>query len=60
MSSTWAWMGCLLPTVWVDELATVMVDLAVSGGSEQVVSNKSIIQRGKEELHKVGFLHGHT
>jgi len=42
----------LLPTVSVCKLAAVMVDLAVNGGSEQIIENKPIIERGKELLMK--------
>jgi len=47
-----ALLGCLLRTVSVRALAAVMVDLAVNGGSEQVVTNTVIIERGKELLMK--------
>ena len=44
----------LLQTVQVavrtDELAVVMVDLAINGGKEEVVVNKVIIERGRELL----------
>jgi hypothetical protein len=36
--------------VRTDELAAVMADLAVNGGSEQVVVNKVIMERGRELL----------
>ena len=44
----------LLWTVAVrtDELAAVMVDLAINGGSEQIVGNKAIIEKGRELLIK--------
>ncbi|RDW57616.1 hypothetical protein BP6252_13698 [Coleophoma cylindrospora] len=45
-------LGSLLPTVSVRSLAAVMVDLTVDGGSEAMVENKSIVQRGKELLSK--------
>jgi hypothetical protein len=45
-----ALLGWLLKTVSVRMLAAVMVDLAVNGGSEQVVVNKVILERGKELL----------
>jgi hypothetical protein len=47
-----ALLGCLLRTVSVRILAAVMVDLAVNGGSEQVVVNKVIVERGRELLMK--------
>jgi hypothetical protein len=49
-----AFLGLLLRAVAVrtDELAAVMVDLAVNGGSEQVVANKVIAERGRELLKK--------
>lgn len=49
-----ALLGCLLRTfsVRIDELAAVMVDLAVHGGSEQVVVNRVIVERGRELLTK--------
>lgn len=40
-------LGCLLPTVSVQMLAMVMADLAVNGGSEHVVQNQAILDRGK-------------
>jgi len=45
-------LGFLLHTVSVRRLAAVMLDLAVNGGSEQVVVNKMIIERGRELLMK--------
>ena len=45
-----ALLGWLLKTVSVRILAAVMVDLAVNGGSEQVVANKAILERGRELL----------
>ncbi|RDW56817.1 hypothetical protein BP5796_12884 [Coleophoma crateriformis] len=45
-------LGSLLPTVSVRSLAAVMVDLAVNGGSEAMVENKSIVERGRELLTK--------
>lgn len=48
-------LNCLLapfPTVGVDELAVVMVDLALNGGAEEMVSNKAIIEQGKRLLVK--------
>ncbi|KAK9357174.1 hypothetical protein V1504DRAFT_436988, partial [Lipomyces starkeyi] len=49
-----ALLGRLLGTlsVRVDVLAAAMVDLAVNGGSEQVVVNKAIVERGRESLAK--------
>lgn len=47
-----ALLGFLLRTVSVRELAAVMVDLTVNGGSEQVVVNKVIVKRGRELLMK--------
>ncbi|KAH8597059.1 hypothetical protein B0O99DRAFT_740120 [Bisporella sp. PMI_857] len=44
----WSWKFWL----WTDEVAAVMVDLAVNGGSEQVVVNKVIMKRGRELLTK--------
>lgn len=41
-----------VPAVRVDQLAAVMVDLAVNGGSEQLVSNRVIIESGRELLMK--------
>lgn len=45
-----ALLRCLLwmASVKTDELAAVMVDLAVNGGSEQVVGHKGIVERGRE------------
>ncbi|ODM24245.1 hypothetical protein SI65_02046 [Aspergillus cristatus] len=45
-----ALLRCLLwmSSVQTDELAAVMVDLALNGGSEQVVGNKVIVERGRE------------
>ena len=40
--------------VRVDELAAVMVDVAVNGWSEQLVESKVIIARGRELLIKQG------
>ena len=37
-------------SVRVDELAAVMVDLAVNGGNEQEVVNKVIVEKGRELL----------
>jgi hypothetical protein len=48
-----AFLECLLPTVSVGALATVMVDLAVNGGSEQVVENKTIVEKGRELMKKM-------
>lgn len=47
-----ALLGYLLGTwsVRVDDLAMVMVDLAVNGGSEQVVLSKVIVERARELL----------
>jgi len=47
-----ALLRCLLPTVSVRALAAVMVNIAVNGWSEQVVTNKVILERGKELLMK--------
>jgi len=49
-----ALLGCVLRTITVrtDELGAVMADLAVNGGSEQVVVNKVIVERGRELLAK--------
>jgi hypothetical protein len=49
-----ALIACLLWSfsVRVEELAVVMTDLAVNGGSEQVVMNNEIVQRGRELLTK--------
>ena len=47
-----ALLGYLFPTVWIDELAAVMTDLAVNGGREQLVLNQVIVERGRELLHK--------
>lgn len=52
---TSAWLESLLrtfslPVVRVDALAAVMIDLALDGGSEQVVLNKVIVERGRELL----------
>jgi hypothetical protein len=47
-----ALLELLLPTVSVRQLAAVMMDLAINGGSEQVVLNKVIVERGKELLLK--------
>jgi hypothetical protein len=52
-----ALLGSLLrtfsvPAVRVDKLAAVMVDLAVNGGSEQVVLNKVIVESERELLIK--------
>lgn len=44
-----------VPIIWVDELGAAMVDLALSGGSEAVVSNKVLVVRGKELLQKEAF-----
>jgi hypothetical protein len=41
-------LGCLLPTVSVETLGKVMADLAVNGGSSELVQNKDILERGKE------------
>lgn len=43
-------LGCVLPTVWIDELAAVMADLAVNGGMQQMVLNEDIVQRGRQLL----------
>lgn len=45
-----ALLRCLLwmASVRTDELASVMVDLAVDGGSERVVGHKVIVERGRE------------
>jgi hypothetical protein len=43
-------LGCLLPTVSVEILGKVMADLAVNGGSSELVQNKEILERGKELL----------
>lgn len=45
-----ALLRCLLwmASVKTDELAAVMVDLAVNGGSEQVVGHKVTVERGRE------------
>ncbi|EXJ92088.1 hypothetical protein A1O3_00638 [Capronia epimyces CBS 606.96] len=48
--SGYALLGWLVPTVSVRSLAAVMVDLAVNGGSEQLVNNKVIVERGRELL----------
>ncbi len=42
----------LVRAVSVRKLAAVMVDLAVNGGSERVVTNEVIINRGRELLTK--------
>lgn len=47
-----ALLGCLLRTISVRRLAAVMVDLAVNGGTDQVVVNKVIVERGRELLMK--------
>jgi hypothetical protein len=47
-----ALLGRLLPTVSVRALAATMVDLALNGGSEQVITNKVIVERGRELLMK--------
>lgn len=47
-----ALLGCLLPTVSVQSLGAVMVDLAVNGGEYQVVLNKVIVEKGRELLMK--------
>lgn len=47
-----ALLGYLLPTVSVRRLAAVMVDLAINGGSEQLLVNKVIVERGRELLAK--------
>ena len=39
-----------VPIVWVDELGAAMMDLALNGGSEQVVSNKALVARGIKVL----------
>lgn len=52
---TTALLGYLLGetmTVRGDELGAVMADLAVNGGSEQVVLNKGIVERGRELLRQ--------
>ena len=43
-------LGRVLPTVWIDELAAVMTDLAVNGGMQQMVLNEDIVQRGRQLL----------
>lgn len=45
-------LGYVFPTVWVDELAAAMADLAVNGGNNQMVLNKAIIEKGRELLNK--------
>lgn len=47
-----ALLGYVLGTVSVRSLAATMIDLAVNGGSEQVVLNKVIVKRGAELLRK--------
>jgi hypothetical protein len=49
-----ALLKCLLWTIAVrtDELAAVMVDIAINGGSEQVIVNKVIVERGRELVTK--------
>ena len=47
-----ALLGYLIGTISVRQLAVVMMDLAVNGGSEQVVVNKVIAERGRELLTK--------
>ena len=42
----------LLPAVSLRMLAAVMADLAVNGGSEQVLSNALIVERGRQLLAK--------
>ena len=39
-----------VPIVWVDELGAAMMDLALNGGSEQVLSNKAVVERGIKVL----------
>ena len=47
-----ALLDYVLGTVSVRALAAVMVDQAVNGGSEQLVPNKVIVERGRELLLK--------
>jgi len=42
----------LLPAVSLRMLAAVMADVAVNGGSEQVLSNALIVERGRQLLAK--------
>lgn len=41
-------------SVRVDQLGAGMVDLAVNGGGEEIVTNKAIAERGLEVLRKQG------
>lgn len=43
-----AFFESLMPTISVGRLAAVMVDLAVNGGSDQVLENRAIQERGRE------------